>query len=210
MVMLPDEQLLQALALGKICLHPAGTLPGLTCRLDDSEVVDRLLALKGRTKDKPFIGLVPSLIKAISYWQPISRDWQAALESSWPGPLTVIARANHSSPITGENQTLALRVPNFSTLDNWMYRVLEQMDTPLLSTSVNFSGEKAATNWQEAVSFAQKNNIFVPSLAVQSNALGLPSTVIEILDQDSFVLLRSGGFDVESLKKFGLSSKVRS
>lgn len=208
--MLPDEQLLQALAQGKICLHPAGTLPGLTCRLDDSEVIDRLLALKGRTKDKPFIGLVSSFAKAISYWQPISKKWQVALESSWPGPLTVISRANGSSPITGENQSLALRVPNFSASDIWMYRVLEQLETPLLSTSVNFSGEKAASNWQEAVSFAQKSNIFVPSLKIESNALGVPSTVIEILDKDSFFLVRSGGFDVEKLKKFGLSVKVLS
>ena len=205
--MLPDEQILEAMLQGKICLHPAGTLPGLTCHLNDSSAVDRLLALKGRSNKKPFIGLVANFARAFSYWRPISGNWQSALEHSWPGPLTVVSQSNYPTPLSGDNQTLALRVPNFAPEDKWMLRLLENIETPLLSTSVNLSGERAATNWQDAIRFANSHHIFVPTLDTYSSSLGVPSTVIEIIDEDSFVLLREGGFDIQGLKKFGLISK---
>ncbi len=202
--MTPERELLRALEIGKVCLHPAGTMPGLTCAMENPKAMQSLLGFKLRPAGKPFIGLISNLDQAFRFWKPVSKYWHLALEGIWPSHLTVIYQARSVSFPLGEDQSLALRMPNFSLQDQWMTQVLQSLQVPLPSTSVNISGEPPATNWDEAKLFAMKHDVFVPNVSHEPIFSGKPSTVIQICDDRSYRLLRSGAFDLETLKAFGM------
>ncbi len=206
--MTPDRELLRALEMGKVCLHPAGTMPGLTCAMENPKAMQSLLGFKLRPSGKPFIGLISNLDQAFKFWKPVSKYWQLALESIWPSHLTVIHRAHPASFPLGEDESLALRMPNFSPEDQWMIQVLQSLQVPLPSTSVNISGEAPATSWDEALLFAHKYGVFVPNVIQNPVFSGTPSTVIQICDDRSYRLLRSGAFDLENLKAFGMEERI--
>jgi tRNA threonylcarbamoyl adenosine modification protein (Sua5/YciO/YrdC/YwlC family) len=202
--MTPDQELLRALEMGKVCLHPAGTMPGLTCAIENPKAMQELLAFKLRAPGKPFIGLISNLDQAFKFWKPVSRSWRLALESIWPAHLTVIHGAQPVSFPLGENRSLALRMPDFSVSDQWMNEVLRSLDVPFPSTSVNISGEPPAESWEEAVLFAKQYDIFVPHVPIDPVFSGTPSTVIQICDDRSYRLVRTGGFDPSKLKTFDI------
>jgi len=203
----PAQQMLDAISQGRLCLHPAGTLPGIGWDLERVELWEKLLAFKGRAESKPIIGLISSLDKARLFWEEISDRWIAALECAWPGPLTVINQASWDSPINGRDGTLGLRVPDFSLQDTWMRNVLEELRIPFPSTSVNKSGDPAAVTWEEAVKFVGGDEIFVPKLKELPYLNGQASTVIRMIDDQVFQLLRAGAYDVGKLSRFGLKAQ---
>ena len=205
--MTPEKELLRALEMGKVCLHPAGTMPGLTCDIENPAAMKMLMSFKLRPTGKPFIGLISDLDQAFQFWRPMSKVWRDALKAVWPGHLTVIHGAEKVSFPLGEGQTLALRMPIFSPRDQWMNEVLSQLKVPLPSTSVNRSGEAPAATWKEALAFGKAHGIFVPALTHDPEFSGTPSTVIQILDDQSYRVLRKGGFDLEVLGDFKLAEK---
>lgn len=205
--MTPENELLRALSRGKVCLHPAGTMPGLTCDIENPAAMELLMSFKLRPIGKPFIGLISDVDQALRFWKPVSKSWREALEAVWPGHLTVIHGSENVSFPLGQDQTLALRMPVFSSGDQWMNEVLRALKVPLPSTSVNQSGEPPAVSWEEALVFARTHGIFVPNLFHNPDFSGTPSTVIQILDDQTYRLIRKGGFDLEVLGDFKLQEK---
>ncbi|MEI8025522.1 MAG: Sua5/YciO/YrdC/YwlC family protein [Pseudomonadota bacterium] len=202
-----DRELLRALEMGKVCLHPAGTMPGLTCAIENPMAMQALLGFKLRPAGKPFIGLISNLDQAFKFWKPVSKYWHQALEGIWPSHLTVIHQARSVCFPLGEDLSLALRMPTFLDQDQWMIQVLQSLQVPLPSTSVNISGEPPARSWEEAQLFAKKYDVFVPNVSHPPVFSGTPSTVIQICDDRSYRQVRAGAFDLEKLKAFGMEER---
>jgi L-threonylcarbamoyladenylate synthase len=132
---------------GRVIAIPTDTVYGLVCLPEFPEAIERIYALKGRPKDKKLITLTltppppPPLLKSFA-------------ERYWPGALTLIING-HGYRIPNHPITLAL---------------LKEVG-PLLSTSANRSGEKAAVNAVE-IPFE------IPILIGGPPPSGTPSTIL--------------------------------
>lgn len=125
-----------ALLRGGVVLLPTDTIYGLHALATDAAAIDRLVRLKGRDGDKPFvvIGATMEQLETLGIDFPLGT--RRALEEIWPGPLTGIFSLRQEVPASRGARTLAIRVPAVE----WL-RELLLTTGPLASTSANASGE---------------------------------------------------------------------
>ncbi len=136
-----------ALQLGKLVVLPTDTVYGVGADAFNPAAVAALLAAKGRGPSMPPPVLVPSartldgLALELPTWVP------ELLQRYWPGPLTVVVRAQPSLrwDLGDTNGTVAVRMP-----DHPVALALLSQTGPLAVTSANRTGEPAATSATEA------------------------------------------------------------
>ncbi|MET0766499.1 MAG: Sua5/YciO/YrdC/YwlC family protein, partial [Aeromicrobium sp.] len=109
------EAAVSALRDGALVVLPTDTVYGVAADAFDPSAVARLLEAKGRGRDMPPPVLIaePTTLDALVAERPAA--WlQAMLEELWPGPLTVVFRAQPSLTWDlGETHgTVAVRVPD--------------------------------------------------------------------------------------------------
>jgi L-threonylcarbamoyladenylate synthase len=126
---------------GGLVTCPTEGVYGLSCMPDDPLAVLRLLDLKRRDASKGLI-LIAANSAQLDDWV----DWQGAElpppDPAFPITWIVKAAAQVSPLVRGAHSGLAVRL-----VTNVLARTLcETVDSPLISTSANFSGERVARN----------------------------------------------------------------
>jgi L-threonylcarbamoyladenylate synthase len=144
---------------GKVGVFPFDTIWGLTATFD-FEAVQKIFSIKKREAKKPFIVILPNKEMVYEYAE-VDRRSLDLINKYWPGPYTLILRKKKTVPdfITNGLPTIAIRVPEFVPLNY----LLDEVNAPLVSTSVNFSGDAPAIEFDhierrvlEQVDFAYK------------------------------------------------------
>jgi L-threonylcarbamoyladenylate synthase len=179
------QEVVSTISKGKLVIMPCDTIYGIVGKVDES--YESLMMIKGRPETKPFIMLATlPMVHGISAL-PIDN----LLLSYWPGPITAIV-ASHS----GEG--IAVRVPS----DPYLLKVLEALNCPVYSTSVNISGEPALLTFSDILTrFYDAVPLMVRGSEIQGT---LPSTIIDVREHP-YRLIRQGVADVTEL--IALSSK---
>lgn len=170
------NQIASALAGGAVVLMPTDTIYGLHAVATNSEAVARIVEIKGRDGQKPFIVLASSVEQLAELGITAAPEIVDALASIWPAPLTAILPRGES--------TLAVRVP---ALD-WLRALIERTG-PLVSTSANRSGEPAVDR-PEALARDLQNALDVVDGGIRG---GEPSAILD-LTQDEPRFIREGDF----------------
>lgn len=137
-----------ALRDGHLVVMPTDTVYGIAADAFDASAVARLLAAKGRGREMPPPVLVADPVTLDALVADRLPTWlEAALDELWPGPLTVVMRAQPSLTWDlGETfGTVAVRVP----ADDRTRAVLRRSG-PLAVSSANRTGLPAATTVDEA------------------------------------------------------------
>ncbi|MBT5856024.1 L-threonylcarbamoyladenylate synthase [bacterium] len=124
-----------ALQNGQVGLFPCDTIWGIIGTL---ATADTIRNIKQRSKQSPFICLIPSTKHLATVSLPIATEYETELNKWWPGPVTIIAPKSPSIPntVTAGKSSIAIRVPKFQPLNE----LLNQLNAPLISTSANISG----------------------------------------------------------------------
>ncbi|MBN1698166.1 MAG: L-threonylcarbamoyladenylate synthase [Spirochaetales bacterium] len=149
------------------------TMYGLVGTAPDTE--EKLCAIKGRAKGKPFLELIPDI-----RWTKIYSDIiiPPSLARLWPGPLTIILPRRDSG-------TVGLRVPG----GIFLRRIIEGCGKPLFSTSVNREGEAPLTDIDRIIDvFHDDVELIVDSGNAEKN---IPSTILDI-SRKPFRIVRQG------------------
>ena len=160
-----------------VAILPSDTLYGFSCIQGRGEA--RIEAIKGRGTGKHFLKLalkeqLPKLTKQIP---------DTKLMSYWPGPLTLILKGI-------KNPTEGIRVPD----NKFIQDVLKAVGQPIISTSVNYSGQPPMTSIEEIIKeFEDKVDLIVDAGVLPPS---LPSTIIDI-STDKPQLVRQGQLRVE-------------
>lgn len=120
-----------------VVIFPTDTVWGLGCLVTSSSAIQKLYQIKQREPEKPTAILIGSMDQAREYGQLN----QAALELAqkyWPGALTLVVKATQKVPegILGPNQTVGLRFPNFSFVQD----LTNKLHAGLATGSANFAG----------------------------------------------------------------------
>jgi L-threonylcarbamoyladenylate synthase len=171
------SRLLEVLAGGGVVIMPCDTIYGIVGVAPASE--ERIRALKGR-EQKSFLQLIAS-----ADWLSRFSDLELpqGLSTFWPGPLTLIV------PARGSSGTVALRVPD----DPLLRELLQELDRPLYSTSVNRSGEPALWRIEDiAAAFESSLDLLVDAGDLEGR---LPSTILD-LTSSPIRILRQGALQV--------------
>ncbi len=173
--------IVELLEKNEILIMPCDTIYGIIGKVP--ETLSTLRHIKGREETKPFIQLVTlAMAQKISATE-IGDD----ILSLWPGPLTVIVDS------TIDNNSVAIRVPQ----DALLLSIIEQLDAPIYSSSVNVAGEPSLHNFEAIVTrFGNK----VPLCVKKEEEQGTVASTIIDIRKKPYRLLRRGAQDVTSLE----------
>lgn len=185
-----------ALAKGDLVVVPTDTVYGLAADAFNAEAVQALLDAKGRGRQSPPPVLIPNVDSLYALADTVSETALKLAEKYWPGPLTLILRAQASLHWDlGETKgTVALRVPNHKVT-----LALLAESGPLAVSSANLTGEPAANNAEQAKNYlGDKVAVYLDGGEV---ALGEASTILD-LTGEKIRIVREGALKRAELKEF--------
>ena len=136
----PESALILASELfhsGKIFIYPTDTIYGIGGNPFDENVVTRIADIKGRNEKKQFIWLLSDIESLMNYSDIIFETHLDFLQKIWPAPVTVILNLNERTKNLINQDTIAVRIPQ----NDFCLKLLKEISRPLISTSVNRSGE---------------------------------------------------------------------
>ncbi|MGB0167045.1 MAG: L-threonylcarbamoyladenylate synthase [Luteibaculum sp.] len=172
---------------GGVILCPTETICGFSCDARNEEAIKRIFEIKKRPESK-------SLLCLFSSDAMINRHFQDVPEAAWElmelatTPTTVIL-----------NNPIGL-APNIAAPDNslairWVksgsaYELIKQVNVPLVSTSVNLSGESPFLTTKGVPGYIKDQVDFVLTEEEGEFGTGIPSSIIRILPGGEFKIIR--------------------
>ncbi len=188
------------LSRGGLLAYPTETVYGLGSRPLETDVA-QLAALKGRTRNKPFLLLVSGRSMAESYGLSFTAAASMLAEAFWPGPLTLVLAGGEGrlpNVLRGPEGGIAVR----HTSHAGIARLVTALGFPLTSTSANRPGGPPAPGaagvadaFGEAVA---EGRLLVLDGGVLGNVP--PSTVIDCTEEQSR-LVREGAIPRSELRR---------
>lgn len=129
----------------KLVLFPTDTVYGIGGMIRD-EIVNDMMALKGRSPDKKFPILCGSRMQVEKLASNITRRARILMARFWPGALTVAlpARKELARTLCASDGTIAVRIPAHKRLRDLLSKI-----GPIVSTSANRSGKGAVGRFDE-------------------------------------------------------------
>lgn len=178
------EKTVLALKQGKLIILPTDTVYGISSDAMNKEAVRKIYKLKNRDFSKPCNILACNIEMVENVTKNISKKEKEMLEKY---PVTIILKKNDVilDIVTAGKNTIGVRIPN----NSFLLKVIERFGKPIVSTSLNLSGEKEKTNLDN-LQEEFKNNIDLiidAGEAKEKNA----STIIQI-ENEKIKVLRQG------------------
>jgi len=178
---LKEREIIREIKNGAIFIYPCDTIYGLGCNALNGASVKRLREIKQRS-EKPF-----SVIAQSKEW--ILRNFEARKNyvNRLPGPYTFIMRPKKqgllSVEVTKGNDTVGVRIP-----DHPFIKVIQKAKVPFVTTSVNFAGQRPATDISKIPSEIINNVDYIIGDIVLDNA---PSTLIDLTSEIPKIIKRN-------------------
>lgn len=179
---------------GELVAVPSETVYGLAADATNPIACRKVFKAKNRPKDDPLIVHIHALYqaKALTHWNS-----SAALlaKAFWPGPLTMVLPKTEiiSDEITAGMASVAIRMPAHAVFR----KLLKITDLPLAAPSANSFGYISPTT---------SNHVWeglkgaIPAILEGGNSnIGLESTIIDLRQNDSPVILRPGAISADKI-----------
>ncbi|WP_083283614.1 L-threonylcarbamoyladenylate synthase [Humibacillus sp. DSM 29435] len=196
----PDERVkgvdaaASAVRRGDLVVLPTDTVYGIGCDAFDAGAVASVLAAKGRGRDMPPPVLIPTARTAQGLATQVPDYAQTLMERFWPGPLTLVLRAQTSLhwDLGDTNGTVALRVP----ANEVALELLGEIG-PMAVTSANTTGDPASRTVDDALAMLGESVAVYLDAGPSSD--GEASTIIDCTGE-SPVTLRLGAIAQEVIE----------
>lgn len=161
---------------GAVFIYPTDTIYGIGCVASLSGSVRRVRDIKAR-ESKPFSIIAPSLdwINENCVVSVAAKKWLFKL----PGPYTLILPLKGSPVCASANMglnTIGVRIP-----DHWISDLVHDLDEPVITTSVNVSGESHAATLMDLMRFPVDFVIYEGPLG------GKPSAVVDLVKEEKIL-----------------------
>lgn len=165
--------IVETISKGEIIIAPTDTIYGFLAKPDAE---DRVREVKKRD-NKPFLYLI-SDIDQLQYFGADPEIYSDITSKYWPGNITFILNCSGG-------QTIGVRMPD----DVFIKTIISKLGAPLLSTSVNFSGEETINDPGMII---EKFGELVPLIVIDENFQPKkPSTIVDI-SKKPYKILRYG------------------
>jgi tRNA threonylcarbamoyl adenosine modification protein (Sua5/YciO/YrdC/YwlC family) len=190
-------EVIEHLEAGGLIAYPTETVYGLGGAVRD-DAVERVRALKGRERGKPLIALIPAADSVQGLrWTDAARELARIF---WPGPLTLVLEDPLGIFPPGvrdeDTHAVGVRVSPHSLVA----RLLEGLEGPLSSTSLNAPGEAPASSGAEALDVVRRlGGVDVLVLDTGTLSPSPPSSVVDCTGQVP-VVIREGAVPTSRLR----------
>ena len=194
----------------KVIALPTETVYGLAGNALDEAAINLIFKIKGRPLFNPLIVHTNSVENArkLGHFNELATK---LTKKYWPGPLTVVLPKKDIVPnlVTADLDSVALRCPNDETFLN----LLNKIPFPLAAPSANPFGYVSPTCAEHVdISLGNKIDFILDGSKCE---IGLESTIIDLRDETSPIILRLGPITKNELEdftnvKFRLSNKKTS
>lgn len=192
----PFDQAVRAYGEGGVIAYPTETFYGLGVDPFNLSAVERLFTLKGRAEDKPVALIIKdeAMLKRVALDVP--ENARRLMKKFWPGPLTIILKANPGVPpsLIGRTGKVGVRVSSSPVTQ----KLIKALNAPLTATSANPTNKPPATAPEEVISYF---NGSIDVLIDGGRLAGrLPSTLVDLTGERP-VILRPGEIPDEEVMK---------
>jgi L-threonylcarbamoyladenylate synthase len=129
------------LNVNQIFIYPTDTIYGIGCNAEDEKLVSKIREIKNRD-DKPFSIIAPSVDWILENFETSLNE----IDKFLPGKYTLLLKKKNSDFMdwVSDNDRIGVRIP-----DNDFTKKLQKEGKPIITTSVNISGEPFATSIEE-------------------------------------------------------------
>ncbi len=187
------DRAIEVLRRDGVIVYPTDTIYGLGCDVTSKAAVERIRRIKGRDANKPMSFVCSDLVQ-VSRYGHVSNFAHRILKRFLPGPYTFVLTATKETPrvFQSKQKTVGIRIPNHPV----PLALVEQLGSPVVSTSANESDEEVVTNPVDL------ERIFGHRVDLIMECGTLPvlaSSVISLVD-DTITILREGQGDLSYFK----------
>jgi L-threonylcarbamoyladenylate synthase len=170
---------------GGVIAYPTEAVFGLGCDPLNIAAIEKILAIKQRSRDKGLILIASSWEQLKFFVEELPEDRMEKIFNTWPGPFTWLfpAKPSVSEWIRGQHTTVAVRVSAHPIVQ----KICQTLGHPLISTSANREGQQPTRSTEETQAIF-KNEI---EALVQGETTGLMNPT-EIRDARTGKIIRNG------------------
>lgn len=180
-----------SLQIGQVLVLPTDTIYGLSCLASLIKPIKQIYRIKKRDAKNPLLILVSDLKMAKKY-VAISPVQTRFLRKAWAKnqpPTTIILKDLNKLPseLARGSDGLAIRLPK----SKFLIKIIKKVDCPLVSTSLNLSGEKNINDFSKLNKyFPRKSNR--PDLVIDAGRARKrkPSRLIDLRNEDKPIIIR--------------------
>ena len=198
------ESAVDKIAHSHLCAIPTETVYGLGANAADASAVARVFEAKDRPIDHPLIVHVADFQTAMLWLQDLPRWAQNLAQHFWPGPLTIVGHrtALASDHITAGQNTVAVRVPNHSLVQQVLSQLQQHGINGLVAPSANKFGHVSPTTAQHVSDdlgdYLESHGDAI--LDGGPSEVGIESTLV-LATGNIPVILRPGAIGVNDIEK---------
>jgi len=183
----------EAIKSGGVAIVPTETVYGFAADAFNVEAQRAIYKIKGRSFKKPLIAMA-SDIDAVRILVDIPEKALKIAKKFWPGQLTLIFPTTPIGKImSGGRNDIGVRIPN----NEFMLKLLKEIGTPIMTTSVNVSNKKSAKTFKETLEFDGIADIIVDGGKCE---FSFESTVIDMV-KFPYIIIRKGCLDTNEILK---------
>ena len=162
---------------GGVIVYPTDTLYGFGCDAKNESAIEKINTIKGRKA--PMSVLAPN-IEIASKWMNIPKHVKNIILEKLGGSTTIIVPVKFgitSPSITGDNDTLGLRIPDHK----FCQKLSEAYPNPITTTSVNRTKQKPLANPEKILSeFTREIDLIIDDGIIE----GSGSTIYNFQDKE--------------------------
>lgn len=180
---------LTVLQAGGIILYPTDTVWGIGCDALNANAIERIYALKRRPDSKSMIILLAEEKDVFQYVAAPPPDIVSILKEFNSRPTTVIYEQAVALPenlINKEDGSIAIRV----TKDPFCKRLIKKLGHPLVSTSANISGKRAAKTFSEIALEIKTGVTHIVDYRKNDISIHPPSRILKVLPDGQQIIIR--------------------
>lgn len=180
---------------GEVLGMPTDTFYGLAVDPFNLHAVDQVYEIKTRSRHKPLSLLIESVDQAAELAWPVPEIFYLLARRFWPGPLTIIVKADPKLPlkVTANTGNVALRVPSAEV----PLAIIRSAGVPITATSANLHGASECTT---AIQVRDQLGDYVSIIVDGGQAPGvMPSTIVDLTGDGGWRLLRQGAIPEDQI-----------
>ncbi|MDE6242057.1 MAG: threonylcarbamoyl-AMP synthase [Anaeroplasmataceae bacterium] len=178
--------------MSKLIIFPTDTVYGIGCPIFDIQNIHKIYDIKHRSLEKPLACLCYDLAQ-IEEIAEVDERVKRMIMSFMPGALTLILKAKPIVTAKIGYKTIGVRIP-----DSHLALELLKENGPMLTTSVNESGEAPLSSYEEIVQVY--GNLVDQIYPAEEKFSNISSTVIDCTE-DSLRLLREGTISLKQINE---------
>ena len=181
------QQAVQMIQSGGVIVYPTDSCYALGCHLGDKDAVERMRRIRG-IDEQHHLTLVCRDLSEIAKFARVDNVQYRFLRAHTPGSYTFILRATREVPrrlAHPKRSTIGLRVPAHRVVQS----LLEQLDEPLLSTTLILAGDDAALTDGHEIRERLEHEV---ELVIDGGELSSEPTTVIDLSETTPLLVRKG------------------